>query len=380
MDYSAITTQFNKRYGSEYSLYASPGRVNLIGEHTDYNGGFVFPGAIDKLIVAAIKPNDTDIVRVYSYDMKETAEFALDEKPTASWALYIYGVISEISKRGLKVGGFDCVFGGDIPIGSGLSTSAALESTFAFALNDLFNLGLARIDMALIGQAAEHNAVGVRCGIMDQFASVFGETDHLIRLDCRSLEYELVPFHPKNCRLVLLDTQVKHNLAASEYNIRRAECEEGVATIQKKHPQVKLLRDVSLDLLNDFKKELNESTYRRCRYVIEENQRLLDACEALKHDNYTEFGKKMYGSHEGLSKEYNVSCKELDFLVSIAIKNGALGARMMGGGFGGCTINLLEESHYAAFVEEAIAAYKIEFNKAPKIYEVKIGKGSHKIA
>lgn len=380
MDYSAITTQFNKRYGSEYSLYASPGRVNLIGEHTDYNGGFVFPGAIDKLIVAAIKPNDTDIVRVYSYDMKETAEFALDEKPTASWALYIYGVISEISKRGLKVGGFDCVFGGDIPIGSGLSTSAALESTFAFALNDLFNLGLARIDMALIGQAAEHNAVGVRCGIMDQFASVFGETDHLIRLDCRSLEYELVPFHSKNCRLVLLDTQVKHNLAASEYNIRRAECEEGVATIQKKHPQVKLLRDVSLDLLNDFKKELKESTYRRCRYVIEENQRLLDACEALKHDNYTEFGKKMYGSHEGLSKEYNVSCKELDFLVSIAVKNGALGARMMGGGFGGCTINLLEESHYAAFVEEAIAAYKIEFNKAPKIYEVKIGKGSHKIA
>ena len=380
MDYSAITTQFNKRYGREFSLYASPGRVNLIGEHTDYNGGFVFPGAIDKLIVAAIKPNDTDIVRVYSYDMKETAEFALDEKPTASWALYIYGVISEISKRGLKVGGFDCVFGGDIPIGSGLSTSAALESTFAFALNDLFNLGLARIDMALIGQAAEHNAVGVRCGIMDQFASVFGETDHLIRLDCRSLEYELVPFHPKNCRLVLLDTQVKHNLAASEYNIRRAECEEGVATIQKKHPQVKLLRDVSLDLLNDFKKELKESTYRRCRYVIEENQRLLDACEALKHDNYTEFGKKMYGSHEGLSKEYNVSCKELDFLVSIAIKNGALGARMMGGGFGGCTINLLEESHYAAFVEEAIAAYKIEFNKAPKIYEVKIGKGSHKIA
>ncbi|NLB02827.1 MAG: galactokinase [Bacteroidales bacterium] len=380
MDYSAITTQFNKRYGREFSLYASPGRVNLIGEHTDYNGGFVFPGAIDKLIVAAIKPNDTEIVRVYSYDMKETAEFALDEKPTASWALYIYGVISEISKRGLKVGGFDCVFGGDIPIGSGLSTSAALESTFAFALNDLFNLGLARIDMALIGQAAEHNAVGVRCGIMDQFASVFGETDHLIRLDCRSLEYELVPFHPKNCRLVLLDTQVKHNLAASEYNIRRAECEEGVATIQKKHPQVKLLRDVSLDLLNDFKKELKESTYRRCRYVIEENQRLLDACEALKHDNYTEFGKKMYGSHEGLSKEYNVSCKELDFLVSIAIKNGALGARMMGGGFGGCTINLLEESHYAAFVEEAIAAYKIEFNKAPKIYEVKIGKGSHKIA
>ena len=380
MDYTALSTQFKKRYGSTFSLYASPGRVNLIGEHTDYNGGFVFPGAIDKVIVAAIHPNGTDTVRVYSYDMKETAEFALDEKPIPSWALYIYGVISEITKRGLEVGGFDCVFGGDIPIGSGLSTSAALESTFVYALNDLFNLGLGKLDMALIGQAAEHNAVGVRCGIMDQFASVFGETDHLIRLDCRSLEYELVPFHPKNCRVVLLDTQVKHNLAASEYNIRRAECEEGVAIIQKKHPGVKLLRDVSLELLNDFKKELKESTYRRCRYVIEENQRLLDACEALKQENYVVFGQKMYGSHEGLSKQYNVSCKELDFLVSIAIKNNALGARMMGGGFGGCTINLLEESHYAAFIEEAIAAYKREFNKAPKVYDVKIGKGSHKIS
>ncbi len=380
MDYTVISTQFKKRYGSKFSLYASPGRVNLIGEHTDYNGGFVFPGAIDKLIVAAINPNGTDTVRVYSYNMKETAEFGLDERPIASWALYIYGVIREIVKRGLQVGGFDCVFGGDIPIGSGLSTSAALESTFAFALNDLYKLGLTKLDMALIGQAAEHNAVGVRCGIMDQFASVFGETDHLIRLDCRSLEYELVPFRPKNCRLVLLDTQVKHNLAASEYNIRRAECEEGVSVIQKKHPQVTLLRDVSLDLLNDFKKELKESTYRRCRYVIEENQRLLDACEALKHDDYVEFGKKMYGSHEGLSKEYNVSCEELDFLVSIAVKNGVLGARMMGGGFGGCTINLLEDSHYSDFIEEAIAAYRKQFNRAPKVYDVKIGRGSHKIA
>lgn len=379
MDYSAICTQFSKRYGGEYSLYASPGRVNLIGEHTDYNGGFVFPGAIDKMIVAAIRPNGTNMVRVYSYDMKETGEFALEERPTQGWALYIYGVIMEIMKRGGKIGGFDCVFGGDVPIGSGLSTSAALESTFAYALNDMYQLSLSKMDLAKIGQAAEHNAVGMRCGIMDQFASVFGEEGHLIRLDCRSLEYELVPFHPKNCRVVLLDTQVKHNLVASEYNIRRAECEEGVATIQKKYPQVELLRDVTPDMLNEFKKELKASTYRRCMYVIKEDQRVMDACEALKQDDYVTFGQKMYGSHEGLSKEYNVSCEESDFLVEVAAKNGVLGARQMGGGFGGCTINLLEESRYDAFIGEAIAAYKDKYRKAPKIYDVRIGKGSHKI-
>lgn len=379
MDYTAICTQFEKRYGKQYHLYASPGRVNLIGEHTDYNGGFVFPGAIDKAIVAAICPTESDTIRVYSYDMKETEEFALDEKPIRSWALYIYGVVTEILKRGHRLTGFDCVFGGDIPIGSGLSTSAALESTFAFALNDLFQLNLTKLDMAQIGQAAEHNAVGVRCGIMDQFASVFGEEGHLIRLDCRSLEYELVPFHPKNCRVVLLDTQVKHNLAASEYNIRRAECEEGVSTIRKKYAQVELLRDVTIEMLDEFKKELKESTYRRCAYVIRENMRLMEACEALHHEDYAAFGKQMYGSHEGLSKEYNVSCAESDFLVEVAAKNGVLGARMMGGGFGGCTINLLEESLYDNFISNAISSYKEKFRKAPKIYDVKIGKGSHKI-
>ncbi len=380
MDLTSICYQFNKRFGFEpYNIYASPGRVNLIGEHTDYNGGFVFPGAIDKVIAAAIRPNHSQNVRVYSFDLKETDEFALDERPTQSWAMYIYGVITEILARGKHICGFDCVFGGDIPIGSGLSTSAALESTFTFALNDMFQLGLSKLDMARIGQAAEHNAVGVRCGIMDQFASVFGEEGHLIRLDCRSLEYELVPFHPKNCRVVLLDTQVKHNLAASEYNIRRAECEEGVATIQKVYPEVQLLRDVTEEQLTEFKKTLKESTFRRCMYVIQENKRLMDAYEALLKEDYNLFGQKMYGSHEGLSHEYNVSCKESDFLVEVAAKCGVLGARMMGGGFGGCTINLLEESLYDAFIEEAIGRYKEQFRKAPKIYDVRIGKGSHKI-
>ncbi len=379
MDYSAICNQFVKRYGEEYSLYASPGRVNLIGEHTDYNGGFVLPGAIDKVIVAAIRPNGTDTIRVYSYDMKETEEFALDEKPIQSWAMYIYGVVNELLKAGKEVHGFDCVFGGDIPIGSGLSTSAALESTFVFALNDLYQLGLEKMEMAKIGQAAEHNSVGVRCGIMDQFASVFGEEGHVLRLDCRSLEYESLPFHPGHCRVVLLDTQVKHNLAASEYNIRRSECEEGVATIQKKYPKVQLLRDVTPEMLGEFKKKLKESTFRRCMYVIRENLRVLEAQEALKAGDYQKFGALMFASHEGLSKEYNVSCEESDFLVDVARQCGVLGARMMGGGFGGCTINLLDESLYDEFIQKSISSYKERFRKAPKIYDVKIGNGSRKI-
>lgn len=379
MDYTAICTQFKKRYGEHYHLYASPGRVNLIGEHTDYNGGFVFPGAIDKMIVAAIRPNDSDTVHAYSYDMKETSEFRLDEKPDQNWAAYIFGVIDEIRKRGLAVKGFNCVFGGDIPIGSGLSTSAALEATFAFALNDLYHLNLTKLDLAQICQAAEHNAVGVRCGIMDQFASIFGEENKLLRLDCRSLEYELYPFQPKHCRLVLLDTQVKHRLASSEYNIRRAECEEGVEHIRKKYPEISLLRDVTPEMMNEFKHELKESTFRRCLYVIKEDLRVLEACNALQNDDYKRFGELMYASHEGLSKEYNVSCKESDFLVEVARKNAVLGARQMGGGFGGCTINLIEASDYDAFVQEAISSYKKAFGKAPKIYDVNIGKGAHKI-
>ncbi len=379
MDYTHICRKFEELFGKEYSLYASPGRVNLIGEHTDYNGGFVFPGAIDKMIVTAIRPNGTRTVNAWSYDMNEAARFALDEKPTQGWALYIYGVIVEILKRELKIEGFDCVFGGDIPIGSGLSTSAALESTFVCALNGMFDLGLSKLDFAQIGQAAEHNAVGVRCGIMDQFASVFGEEGKLIRLDCRSLEYELFPFHPKNCRVVLLDTQVKHNLAASEYNIRRAECEEGVATISKVYPEVKLLRDVTPEMLTEFKNQLPESTFRRCMYVIKEDIRVMEACAALQKDDYKRFGELMYCSHEGLSKEYNVSCEESDFLVDVAVRNGVLGARMMGGGFGGCTINLLEADKYDAFIADATAAYSKAYGKAPKIYDVCIGQGSHKI-
>lgn len=377
MNYSRLNEKFTELFGKGAFIFASPGRVNLIGEHTDYNGGFVLPGAIDKVIAVAIKPNNLDKIRAFSIDLNVSAEISFSEKPSKQWARYIYGVVSEITKKGLKVSGFDCVFGGNVPLGAGLSSSAALESVFGFALNTIFNFGLTKFDLARIGQAAEHNAVGVRCGIMDQFASIFGQKGNLLQLDCRSLEYELIPFNPEGYRVVLLDTQVKHSLASSEYNIRRSECEAGVALVKTKYSNVELLRDVSIEMLNEFKEILPESTYRRCSYVIEENQRLLDACSALKNSDYETFGARIYGSHEGLSRKYNVSCDELDFLVEIARNKGASGSRMMGGGFGGCTINLIKDDLYEAFIIEARSKYMVTFGKEPRVYEVHISQGSH---
>ena len=261
-----VSKKFQEIYGSGAILFASPGRINLIGEHTDYNGGFVFPGAVDKGIVAAIKLNGTDKVRAYALDLGESAEFGLNEadKPAQSWACYIFGVCREIQKRGGKIGGFDTVFAGDVPLGAGMSSSAALESTYAFALNDLYNCGIDKFELAKIGQSTEHNYCGVNCGIMDQFASVFGKKGNLIRLDCRSLEYKLEPFDPTGCKVVLFDTQVKHSLASSEYNVRRAQCEAGVAVILKHVGGIESLRDVTLEMLNTYKNEMDDVVYRRC--------------------------------------------------------------------------------------------------------------------
>ena len=379
MDITVIREKFKELYNTSGRVYASPGRVNLIGEHTDYNMGFVLPGAIDKRIVAEIKPNGTKKCRAYSLDFNDSCEFEFGTKPDKSWALYIFGVVEEIRKKGLKIEGFDCVFGGDIPVGAGLSSSAALESTFAFGLNDWFDLNLSKFDIAKIGQMAEHNAVCVMCGIMDQFASVFGEEGQLIKLDCRSLEYELIPFHTPGYRVALIDTKVKHSLASSEYNLRRQECEKGVAIVKAHQANVESLRDVSLDMLNEYRSEMSDLTYRRCSYVIKENQRLSEACEALKQGDLETFGKRMYGSHEGLSKDYEVSCPELDFLVEIAAKDGVTGARMMGGGFGGCTINVVEEGKYDAFINEAWNTYTKKFQVEPQVYDVKISNGTRKI-
>lgn len=379
MKYDILENKFKKLFGNVYGVYASPGRINLIGEHTDYNGGFVMPAAIDKEIAVAIKPNGTDVIRAYSADYDEMSEFGLTELPGKMWAKYIFGVVNELNKKVNKVGGFDCVFGGNVPLGAGLSSSAALESAFGFALNDIFDLNLSKFDIAKAGQLAEHNAVGTKCGIMDQFASVFGEKDSLILLDCNSLEKEIIPFNYSGYKVLLIDTLVKHSLASSEYNVRRAECEEGVKVIKEKYSGVNLLRDVTIDMLNEFKEKLPESTFRRCSYVIEENQRVLDAAELLKKGDFVSFGKKIYESHEGLSNKYNVSCDELDFLVDVARKCNVTGSRMMGGGFGGCTINVVQEDDYDKFRESATLSYSEKFGKNPKIYDVVISRGAHKV-
>ncbi len=382
MDIEFVRSRFIKHFdGSTGSVYASPGRINLIGEHTDYNGGFVFPGAIDKGMVAELKINGTDKVRAYSIDLKDYVEFGLNEEdaPRASWARYIFGVCREIIKRGGKIAGFNTAFAGDVPLGAGMSSSAALESTYAFALNDMFNCGIDKFELAKIGQATEHNYCGVNCGIMDQFASVFGKAGHLIRLDCISVEYQYLPVKPEGYRLVLLDSVVKHELASSAYNDRRKSCENVVAAIQKTHPHVELLRDANMSMLDEVKEEVSAEDYMRAEYVIGEVQRVLDVCDALEQGDYETVGQKMYETHHGMSKLYEVSCEELDFLNNIAKECGVTGSRVMGGGFGGCTINLVKDELYDAFVEKAKAEYKTKFGRLPKVYDVVIADGARKL-
>lgn len=383
MDIEFVRSRFIKHFdGLTGSVYASPGRINLIGEHTDYNGGFVFPGAIDKGMIAELRPNGTDKVRAYSIDMKDYVEFGLNEEdaPRTSWARYIFGVCREMIKRGVDVKGFNTAFAGDVPLGAGMSSSAALESTYAYALNDLFGDNkIDKFELAKVGQATEHNYCGVKCGIMDQFASVFGKEGSLIRLDCRSLAYEYFPFNPQGYRLVLLDSVVKHELASSAYNARRQSCENVVAAIKKHHPEVDFLRDANMDMLNEVKNEVSAEDYMRAEYVIGEVQRVLDVCEALERGDYETVGAKMYETHQGMSRLYEVSCEELDFLNDIARECGVTGSRVMGGGFGGCTINLVKEELYEAFINHAKSAYREKFGKLPKVYDVVIADGSRKL-
>lgn len=381
MEISGIRNKFAELFGTEGSVFTSPGRVNIIGEHTDYNGGFVLPGAIDKAMVAEIKTNGTDKIRAFALDLNEYAEFGMNEEdlPSQGWAKYIFGVVREITKRGGKVGGFDCVFAGNVPLGGGMSSSAALESTFAFGLNELFDLGIDRFEMAKIGQATEHNYVGVKCGIMDQFASCFGKAGHLMRLDCRSLDFEYVPFNPEGYKVVLLDSVVKHELASSAYNKRRESCENVAAAIRKNHPEVEHLRDANMEMLAEVKDVVSAEDYMRAEYVIGEVSRLLDACEALNRGDYETLGKRMFETHHGMSKLYEVSCEELDFLNDIAKECGVTGSRVMGGGFGGCTINIVKEDLHDNFIEKAKSAYKAKFGWEPKVYDVVISDGARKI-
>jgi galactokinase len=383
IDKNILLENYKKHFGDEEPrFFTAPGRINIIGEHTDYNGGFVLPGAVDKAITMAIKPNGTEYVNLISVDHDDAALFFRigGPQPKEQWASYFYGVIEEMRKRGATVGGFNAVFGGDVPLGAGMSSSAALESCIGTALNTLFNLGFKKEELAKIGQMTEHNYIGVRCGIMDQFASIFGQKGKVVRLDCRSLEYTLVPFNPEGIEIVLIDTMVKHLLASSEYNVRRAQCEEGVAVIKKYRPEVELLRDVTMEELEAHRDEIDPMSFRRCAFVINENKRLMAACAAMEKNDFVEVGKQVYATHEGLSVEYGVSCPELDFIVEIAKEHeSVLGARMMGGGFGGCVIALVRKEGVADYIADVKEKYQVKFDKDPRVIEVEISDGAREI-
>jgi galactokinase len=386
-----VVDTFKKHFKEDPKIVVrAPGRINLIGEHTDYNGGYVLPAAIGNAVYFAVSPREDAECHLIAHDLNESFNVNLNElafSETYSWANYLMGVLDEIQKEltanshqltALK--GVNLIFGGDIPSGGGVSSSAAIENGIGFAVNELFNLGLSRIDLLKISQRAENNFVGMKCGIMDMFASMMGKENAVIRLDCNSLKYEYFPFNAPDYRLVLCNTMVKHALVDSEYNTRRAECEEGVAVFQKGDPSVKTLRDVKISVLRKHKNDLRPVVFKRCKYVIEEIERVEKACKALKKNDLATFGKLMFQTHDGLQNEYEVSCKELDFLVQSArqfnkerqppkseIRNptyteGVLGARMMGGGFGGCTINLVKTDVIEAFITDMKAAYLAAYN------------------
>ncbi|MBF9254577.1 galactokinase [Pontibacter sp. 172403-2] len=374
-----IKAKFEALYQQKPQLFRSPGRVNLIGEHTDYNNGFVLPAAINKEMYFALAPNGTGTFRAYAYDLNESAEFALDSISPSdiSWANYLLGVVAQLQKAGYTVPGFDVVFGGNVPIGAGLSSSAAVECGLAFGLNHLFGFNLKKFTMVKMAQKAEHEYAGVMCGIMDQFASMFGKQNHVVKLDCRSLDYEYYDFDMADYRIVLCDTQVKHALASSEYNTRRQECEAGVAILQQHYPEVQSLRDATIPMLAQHRQEFDPVVYRRCTYVVSENNRVEEACRNLQKNDMHAFGEKMYASHEGLQHQYEVSCPELDFLVNQTRESDAvLGARMMGGGFGGCTINIVKVDAIDAFKQQMEQAYQQQFGVQLRTYIASIVDGS----
>ena len=376
---SNLKEKFKSIFNTEPVLVRSPGRVNIIGEHTDYNEGFVLPAAIDKAIYIAIGKRTDDAIHLYAQDYQQSHEVALSnvEPSDKHWPNYILGVVDQFQKSSYKIGGFNLVIDGDVPLGAGLSSSAAVECATAFALNELFQLEVGKLQMVKAAQLAEHNFAKVMVGIMDQFASMFGKKDHAIKLDCRSLEFEYVPLVLKGVKILLLNTNVKHSLASSEYNTRRKECEQGVAWIKEHHPEVNSLRDVTMEMLQQHVAPKDKVIFKRCKYVVEENLRLLEGCEDLKKGNLEALGKKMFRTHQGLSKEYEVSCKELDFLVEYVKDNPAvMGSRMMGGGFGGCTINLVKDEAIDELVQQISKDYKAKMNLELSAYIAGIENGS----
>lgn len=374
-----IKTSFNTQFGTEPLLVFSPGRINLIGEHTDYNEGFVFPAAIDKGIVAAIADSDTACCTIVAADKNESIEFSLNNLqpiPNGGWKNYVLGVVDEVQKKGILLKPFHIVFGGNIPGGAGLSSSAALENSIVFALNELFSLKLSKEEMMLISQKAEHHFVGVHCGIMDQYTSMFGIQDKALLLDCRDLNAIEFNIDFKEYTLLLINTHVKHNLAESAYNDRRSACEKIAKLLH-----VKALRDANESDLLRIQEQISTEDYQKAVYIIQENQRVLEASKALKDNNLIAFGKLLYSSHNGLQHQYNVSCAELDFLVDLTREfPEILGARMMGGGFGGCTLNLIKKEAIEKFTNKASSEYLQKFGINISTYQLKISNGTHRIS
>jgi len=362
----------------------SPGRINIIGEHIDYNDGFVLPAAINMVATFQLSKNGTSsTAKIHATNVKESVTFNLDDfKPMpGGWQNYVMGVVHELQQLGANIGGFEGDFDGNVPIGGGMSSSAALECSLAFGLNELFDLGLDKWQLIKASQMAEHNFVGIKCGIMDQFASMMGKANQAMLLDCRSLDFDYFPLELGDYQLLLLNTNVSHNLATSEYNARRSECEQGLSILKKQYENVHSFRDVDLAMLKALEQSMPEKVYRRCKHVLTETQRVLDATKAMQAQDFVELGQLIYASHDSLSNDFEVSCVELDFLVQQTFnKDYILGSRMMGGGFGGCTLNLIEKSQVAKFTEEIAAAYEAKFGVALSIYEVSIGDGAKIVA
>jgi galactokinase len=378
---SRLDSLFRKKFGPRQDriVVRSPGRVNLIGEHTDYNEGFVLPASVDKAMIFVVAPRKDDRLHFFAADLEDEFEATVGavQKSSKSWPNYLLGVVDELVKSGKRLSGCDVVFGADIPIGAGMSSSAAVECGFAFALNELYGLGLGKLDLVKLGQRAENNFVGVKCGIMDQFVNIFGQDRKVLKIDCRTLDFEYFPFERPDLNIVLCETESKRSLASSEYNIRRQQCETGARILRCHKPEITSLRDVTEDFLAEHRSEMDPIIYQRCEYVVQENKRVLEACSALQRNDFLTFGKKMYQSHQGLSSGYQVSSPDLDFLVDIASSlSGVLGARMMGAGFGGCTINLVEQARVQDFVDEVRDRYRQRSGKPNNVYVTRIESGT----